>query len=171
MGGRRRHLTQPVATMPHEPPQSTTAIIIVDHGSRRQESNDMLLQAVEAFRKTSPHAVVEPAHMEIAQPDIATAYDRCVRQGARRVVVFPYFLSPGRHWSEDIPALVAAAAASHPGTEWLVTAPFGLHPLMRRIMADRIESCLHASTAPQPGGCDVCGTAAPCRLHTAGERV
>jgi sirohydrochlorin ferrochelatase len=125
-----------------------TGIIIVDHGSRRRESNDMLLQAVESFK--------------------ATAYDRCVEQGARRIVVFPYFLSPGRHWSEDIPALVAAAAERHPGTEWLVTAPFGLHPQMQQIIADRIESCLRTATAAAPGGCDVCRTGEHCRLHAAG---
>jgi sirohydrochlorin ferrochelatase len=145
-----------------------TGIIIVDHGSRRRESNDMLLQAVESFKATAAYAIVEPAHMEIATPDIATAYDRFVEQGARRIVVFPYFLSPGRHWSEDIPALVAAAAERHPGTEWLVTAPFGLHSQMQQIIADRIESCLRTATAAAPGGCDVCRTGEHCRLHAAG---
>lgn len=146
----------------------TTGVIIVDHGSRRQESNDMLLRAAEAFKATTNNGIVEPAHMEIAEPDIATAFERCVEQGATRVVVFPYFLSPGRHWNQDIPALVAAAAARHPQIEWLVTAPFGLHPLMQQIIADRIQSCLEAATSPESTGCDVCGDGQRCQIRTGG---
>lgn len=148
--------------------QVTTGIIVVDHGSRREASNQMLLAATQAFGSQSGYSIVEPAHMELAQPDIATAFDRCVRRGAVRVVVFPYFLSPGRHWNQDIPALVAAAAARHPGVSWLVTAPFGLHPGMLTIMNDRIARCLQNSTeltAENHTGCDVCSPESRCRLH------
>ena len=85
-------------------------IILVDHGSRREESNDLLLDIVRQFAQATGWPIVEPAHMELAEPSIATAFDRCVDQGAKTVVVFPYFLLPGRHWNEDIPRLTAAAA-------------------------------------------------------------
>ena len=90
----------------------TTGVIIVDHGSRRDESNRMLEQVAALFaeRFARRYGVVEPAHMELAEPSIATAFDRCVALGARRVVVMPYFLLPGRHWDQDIPALTAAAS-------------------------------------------------------------
>ncbi len=147
-----------------------TAIIIVDHGSRRTESNNSLLQAAERFASSSAWQIVEPAHMELAEPSISTAFRRCVQRGAKRVIVFPYFLSPGRHWSQDIPALVAEAAAEHPGVEWLVTAPFGLHVDMNRIISDRIECCLQNAaakadhkTAP---GCDVCKETTGCQLKS-----
>ena len=39
--------------------------------------------------------------------DIAEAFRRCVERGAAEVIVFPYFLSPGRHWNQDIPELTA----------------------------------------------------------------
>ena len=35
--------------------------------------------------------------------------------GATTVAVSPFFLSPGRHWQEDIPTLVKEAADKHPG--------------------------------------------------------
>lgn len=141
-----------------------TGIIIVDHGSRRQASNEMLCQAVDAFAEKSEWSIVEPAHMELAQPDIAVAYRRCVERGARRMVVFPYFLSVGRHWSEDIPNLVRQAASDFPDTEWLVTAPFGLHPGMTDIIRDRIAGCL-ATAKSGTGGCDVCDDTEPCELR------
>jgi sirohydrochlorin ferrochelatase len=144
--------------------RSKTAVIIVDHGSRRGASNDMLLEAARVFAAQTEYPIVEPAHMELAQPDIATAFTNCVDRGATRVIVFPYFLSPGRHWSEDIPALVAAAAKLFPNVEWLVTAPFGLHSGMSAIINDRIAHCL--SVANSNGtGCDVCGDGTKCQLR------
>ena len=142
---------------------SVTAIIIVDHGSRRQASNDMLEQATRNFAAGSEYQVVEPAHMELAQPDIATAFARCVQRGATRVIVFPYFLSPGRHWNEDIPNLTKAAAAAYPDVDWLVTAPFGLHPGMSAIINDRIQHCLNVATSGE-GSCDVCSGGQRCKL-------
>jgi len=146
-----------------------TAIIIVDHGSRRDASNEMLHRAADRFAVDSKYPIVEPAHMELAEPSIAAAFDRCVQRGAKRVIVFPYFLSPGRHWTEDIPALVTAAATKHAGIEWLVTAPFGLHPDMNAIITDRIERCLHNASATHDDqsapGCDVCAGTAGCEFN------
>ncbi len=145
-----------------------TAVIIVDHGSRRAESNEMLHRAASRFAAGSQYEIVEPAHMELAEPSIATAFDRCVQRGAKRIIVFPYFLSPGRHWTTDIPALVAQASQKHSGVEWLVTAPFGLHPDMNAIITDRIQRCLqHASATKEhhpPSGCDICEGTAGCRF-------
>lgn len=137
--------------------QNATGLIIVDHGSRRRESNELLLAVAEAYRRHSGWRIVEPAHMELAEPSIATAFRRCVEQGARRVVVFPYFLGPGRHWNEDIPRLAAAAAAewaAH-GVTYLVTAPLGLHPLLLDVITERVEHCL-AHARGEAGECDVC---------------
>ena len=84
-------------------------VILVDHGSRRDESNAMLLDVVRNFADATGFSIVEPAHMELAEPSIATAFTRCIERGASSVVVFPYFLLPGRHWNDDIPRLAAEA--------------------------------------------------------------
>jgi sirohydrochlorin ferrochelatase len=141
-------------------------VIIVDHGSRRSESNDLLLEVAAAFQHTTGLRIVEPAHMELAEPSIATAYARCVEAGAKTVVVHPYFLSPGRHWRHDIPELAAAAATNHPETRFLVTSPLGLHPLMLRIMQDRISHCL-AHAQGKANACDVCRDEVGCSFSSA----
>jgi sirohydrochlorin ferrochelatase len=141
-------------------------VILVDHGSRREESNAMLLDVVRQFAGATGSAIVEPAHMELAEPTIATAFARCVERGAKIVVVFPYFLLPGRHWSDDIPRLAAEAARRHPGVPFLVTAPFGLHPLMSAVIRERIEHCL-AHTAGRADTCDVCAGTDRCQLRGA----
>jgi sirohydrochlorin ferrochelatase len=143
-------------------------VIVVDHGSRRDESNELLLDVVRQFAEATGLSIVEPAHMELAEPSIDTAFSRCVARGARTVVVFPYFLLPGRHWNEDIPQLTAAAARKHPGVRYLVTAPFGLHPLMAEVMRQRIEHCL-AHTQGQADACELCAGTDRCQLRASGD--
>ncbi|MEX2093791.1 MAG: CbiX/SirB N-terminal domain-containing protein [Pirellulales bacterium] len=139
-------------------------VILVDHGSRRDESNRLLLDVVREFAAKTGLPVVEPAHMELAEPSIATAFARCVDRGAKTVVVFPYFLLPGRHWYEDIPRLAAQAARSYPGLQFLVTAPFGLHPLMSEVIGQRIAHCL-AHAQGDTAACDACDASDHCQLR------
>ena len=83
-------------------PGETLGLVIVDHGSRKEAANDMLLDVVALFKKVAGAKIVEAAHMELAEPTIAQAFDRCVSQGASLVIVHPYFLSPGRHSTTDM---------------------------------------------------------------------
>ena len=143
-------------------------VIVVDHGSRRQESNELLQDVVRQFAEVTGFVIVEPAHMELAEPSIETAFSRCVARGAETIVMFPYFLLPGRHWNDDIPQLTAAAARKHPGVRYLVTAPFGLHPLMAEVMRQRIEHCL-AHTQGGADACELCAGTDRCQLRVGGN--
>lgn len=72
--------------------------------------------------------------MEIAEPSIEEAFGRCVAAGAQKVVLHPFFLSPGRHVTSDIPTLMTAAAKRHPEVAWVVSEPLGLQELMPQVM-------------------------------------
>ncbi len=118
-------------------------IVLVDHGSRLPESNQLVETVALALRERffEELDIVEPAHMELAEPSIATAYARCVAQGATEIVVLPYFLGPGRHWTTDIPTLSAAAAAHFPETTFQVAPTLGLDDLMLDLLFKRWREC------------------------------
>jgi sirohydrochlorin ferrochelatase len=120
-----------------------TGIIIVDHGSRRAQSNELLETVAVEFGKrfAERYDIVEPAHMEIAEPSIAAAYATCVKRGATRIVVCPFFLGPGKHWTSDIPKLTLDASANHPGTTYHVTMPLGLDDLILDLLEKRVSFC------------------------------
>ena len=143
---------------------STTGIVIVDHGSRRARSNQMLEQFVERFIGQTDYSIVEPAHMELAEPSIATAFDKCVERGAKRVVICPYFLLPGKHWDQDIPELSREAAAKHPGVPFVVTAPIGLHPMMAQVIESRLDHCI-SHIAGNADECESCKGTRRCQLR------
>jgi sirohydrochlorin ferrochelatase len=121
--------------MPYAGPR--TALILVDHGSRFAEANDMLAEVATMVKELAGISDVFPAHMELAEPSIRQAFEACVRAGAQQVVVHPYFLAPGRHSTSDIPRMVAEAAKAFPGVGYCVTEPLGLHPKIGEVILER----------------------------------
>lgn len=99
----------------------------------------MLEQVARLFaaRFASQFSIVEPAHMELCEPSIATAYAACVKRGATRIVVAPFFLSFGKHWTRDIPSLLSQAAAAFPGTEYRLAEPLGMDDLILDLLHKR----------------------------------
>jgi len=137
-------------------------VVVIDHGSRSALSNELLVEATRQVGGLEGLDVVEPAHMDLAEPTLGQAFDRCVARGVGTVVIVPFFLLPGRHWQEDIPTLAEAAGARHPGVRWIITAPLGLHPLMALIVEDRVRTCLAcADGAGEP--CETCKLVGGCR--------
>ncbi len=130
-----------------------TGIILVDHGSRLASANNMLNDVVELFRRVSGYPIVAAAHMELAAPSIADAFSACVAQGATRVVVHPYFLSPGRHSTTDIPRMVTEAAKHYPDIGFHVTQPLGLDEQIAQVIVKRISHCHEHHDS-----CDYCQT-------------
>ena len=133
-------------------------LILVDHGSRLAAANEQLDAVAALYRQISGRRIVEPAHMELAAPTIAQAFDACVRQGAKLVVVHPYFLAPGRHSTTDIPRLTAQAAQNHPDVRYHVTAPLGLDEKITQVIEKRILECAQAGYT-----CDYCHLRTACQ--------
>jgi sirohydrochlorin ferrochelatase len=123
------------------------ALLLIDHGSRREEANAVLVQVAEFIRRQSEYSVVHYAHMEIAEPTIAQGFDACVADLAEEVIVHPYFLARGDHFNDTVPRLVAEAAVKHPGVRWTITEPLGLHHKLCEVVLERVAAAIaHAST-------------------------
>ncbi len=114
------------------------ALLIVDHGSRREESNDLLQEIAGMMQERFGFSIVHYAHMELGNPTIEQGFDACVADGAEEVIVHPYFLGPGRHVTTDIPDLVGQAADRHPGVAFRITDPLGAHPKIGEVILERI---------------------------------
>ncbi len=146
-----------------ESEQSRTGIILVDHGSRIDESNRLLEQLAAAWQTRRDATIIEAAHMEIASPSINDAFVASVSRGATKIVISPFFLLPGRHWTTDIPQLAAQAARAYPQIPWILVAPIALHEMVFSILENRIETCLNHQH--DHGGCDVCGDQDKCQWN------
>lgn len=119
-----------------------TALIVIDHGSRLGEANEMLSEVADRLKRRARYPIVEHAHMELAPPDLKTAFARCVDRGARRIVIVPYFLSPGNHARNDIPAQAAEAGSAYPEISWRVAGPLGLDDRLLDVVEFRASEAL-----------------------------
>jgi sirohydrochlorin ferrochelatase len=114
------------------------AVLLVDHGSKRAEANELVETLARALL-SGVDRIVKVAHLEAAAPSIAEGIDACVAEGAQAIVVLPCFLAPGRHTIEDVPRQATEAAARHPGLIVQVAEPVGTHPLMVEILRERLR--------------------------------
>ncbi len=128
-------------------PMSTEKfLLIVDHGSKRPEAAAFLEGLASRVAAAKPRWQVRIGHLEICPPDIAQAIDGCVREGAREIVIQPFFLLPGRHTREDIPAIARTARKNHPDCIIRVGAAIGEDDQMVEILVQRAEALLAETT-------------------------
>ena len=87
-----------------------SAVLIVGRGSSDPDANSDLAKTARLFYEGRPYPLVESAFVSLTPPSVAEALERCEKLGARRVVVFSYFLFTGvleeriRKQSEDFAA-------------------------------------------------------------------
>jgi sirohydrochlorin cobaltochelatase len=72
-------------------------------------------EAVAARLK--PQVEVELAFLEFMKPDLRSAGEALVARGCTAIDVVPLFLGAGGHVRQDVPPLIEALRAAHPGLE------------------------------------------------------
>jgi sirohydrochlorin cobaltochelatase len=92
---------------------SSVSVLLVGHGTASEVgTRQFLLLAGQVADKLSP-TIVEPAFLELQQPDIATGVGRLIERGAGQIVIAPLLLFAAGHAKNDIPSAVASALADH----------------------------------------------------------
>lgn len=116
-----------------------SAILLIAHGSRREQANNDLHRLAEMVREREPGRVVEVAFLEIAQPTIPEGAEACLRHGVSQVCLLPFFLSPGSHVTDDLERYRQEFASAHPHVDFVLCPPLGLHPSIVDILLGRLQ--------------------------------
>ena len=103
------------------------ALLLVAHGSRKEIANQEVRDLAASIEKHSASCfeAVVPAFLEFAQPDIGAGVDYCIKLGAKKITVVPYFLSAGAHVNRDVPRQIEVANLRYPEIDLHVTQHFG----------------------------------------------
>jgi sirohydrochlorin ferrochelatase len=115
-----------------------TALLLIAHGSRQEEANADLLYVAAGLRARG-WPIVEASFLELAGPDIAEGGANCIKQGAERVILVPYFLSAGVHVRRDLSEARAKLAERFPSIDFCLAEPLGQHPLLVELVAERVR--------------------------------
>lgn len=112
-----RRLDEALAELPgYDGDRSEVTVLLVGRGSTDPDANAEVLKAARLLWEGRGYAGVETAFVSLAAPDVPSGLERCVRLGARRIVVLPYFLFTGI-LPERVVRQTREWAAAHPETE------------------------------------------------------
>ncbi len=125
-------------------PGARTALLLIGHGSRMPEANRVLGEVAGSLRRRFRKFIVEPAFLELSPPDVPSAIDRCVGQGAGRILFVPYFLYLGGHVGRDLPDHILQARERHPGLEIRIAPHLGLDRRVIAVVVDRVKQGLRS---------------------------
>ena len=101
-------------------------LLVVAHGSRREASNDEVRQLCTKLSELNSHyASISSGFLELAEPSIPDGLRQLIATGAKEITVMPYFLSAGRHVSEDIPEEIETVRQEYPEVSIKLAPYFG----------------------------------------------
>lgn len=121
-------------------------LIVFAHGSRVSAANDAVRSVAREASRRAGIPDYETAFLELADPTLGEAVTDLAARGIRRILVTPYFLTMGRHLTEDLPRLLAEARAQHPDLLIEASPPLDGHPDLAGILASRASALLESTT-------------------------
>lgn len=115
------------------------AIIYVGHGTRVAKGNEQLKTFIEKVKPRMNIAIQEVGFIELAEPSIGTAIERCVAQGATSITLIPVLLLAAGHAKKDLPAEIEAGKKRFPTVAFHVGEVIGIDLRMIEMLKVRLE--------------------------------
>ena len=110
-------------------------LILFAHGARDPAWARPFEAIAADVRAQATGVDVALAYLELMTPDLPTAAAGLIARGCSRVTIVPMFLGAGGHVKRDLPALVEALRATHPGVRFDCTSAIGESPEVTRAIA------------------------------------
>lgn len=114
----------------------STGILLFAHGSRDPQWREPIEAVASRILQRQPGTLVQCSYLEICAPTLPDAAADLIRQGARRLKVFPLFLGVGKHAREDLPELVEQIRKAHPDVEIVLLPAIGELDQLTTLIAD-----------------------------------
>ncbi|NKB76557.1 MAG: cobalamin biosynthesis protein CbiX [Gammaproteobacteria bacterium] len=125
------------------------ALIIIAHGSRREEANDEIKQLARylAENDQSDFDYITHSFLEMGQPDIPKTVNEVIQSNAAadgatsatQIVILPYFLAAGAHVARDIPGIIEDLKVIHPTVTFSIMPHIGSTEGMKRLLSMQIQ--------------------------------
>ncbi|MEU0190531.1 sirohydrochlorin chelatase [Streptomyces afghaniensis] len=132
--------------------RADVTVLLVGRGSTDPDANAEVHKAARLLWEGRGYAGVETAFVSLAAPDVPSGLDRCVRLGARRIVVLPYFLFTGI-LPDRVRLQTEGWAAAHPEVEVRSADVIGPEPELLDLVWERYTEAVEGDLRMN---CDSC---------------
>jgi len=128
-------------------------LLLFAHGARDPNWARPFEAVLQVVRERAPETPAVLSFLEFMTPGIAEAGRQLAQHGCEQVEIVPLFLGAGGHVRKDLPLLVDALRAEHPGILWTVRPAVGEAPgvvqaLAEATLANEPEAQPEAPKAP-----------------------
>ena len=115
-------------------------LVLFAHGARDPEWARPFEDIARRVQDRSAPGAVSLGYLEFMQPSLGDAIEALVARGATSIAIFPLFMAQGGHLKQDVPKLIDAVRARHPGLPITLRTALGDLPEMREAIASWILS-------------------------------
>lgn len=117
-------------------------IVIIAHGSPKKEANNLAYIANKLSSILGKNTDdVKVAYLKYGKPSAQEAILDYIKEGVKKIIVHPFFLSTGSHVSFDIPKMIDDFQKQYPEVKIICTKPLGSSDKLALIIRDLIEEC------------------------------
>ncbi len=125
-------------------------IVLVGHGSPKKDANNMDVvgrMLHEALHPGCTDECVLTSYLQFQSPTLEDALEAAVKNGTKKVIIHPYFLSAGMHVTKDIPEVIEGFRKSSPDIQFVYTEPLGVSRRLVDLVMERMDEA--AGLAPE----------------------
>lgn len=122
-----------------------TAILLIGRGGSDEEANGDFYKITRLLWERLHVRWVESAFMGVTSPLVDEGMERCVRLGAKKIIMLPYFLFTGI-LMERMAKMQEAFAVKYPGIEIELAHYFGYHPKLQMVIKERVMEALEGKS-------------------------
>lgn len=115
------------------------AILLLGHGSRVPEAGKRMEEVAHQLKRRHGYPWVEVCFVSRLGPHFSEVFERCVKEGAQKVLVIPYFLHEGLHLLLDIPEMMQEEAKKFPHVKLILGKGLGFDERLVDLVRQRIE--------------------------------
>jgi precorrin-8X/cobalt-precorrin-8 methylmutase len=121
------------------PAPERDAIILMGHGSRVPEAGKDMEEVARRLKDKYGYSSVEICFASRLGPHFPEVFEKCVNQGAKKILAIPYFLHGGLHMLLDIPEMMQEAAQKFPHVKLILGKSLGFDEGLVDLVERRIE--------------------------------
>ncbi|MED4401981.1 sirohydrochlorin chelatase [Metabacillus fastidiosus] len=135
-----------------ETPDKETAVLLLGRGGSDADANSDLYKITRLLWEKTPFSLVETAFMGVTSPLTDEGVERCVKLGAKKIIILPYFLFTGI-LIKRLEEMIVEFQKKYPSIEFKLAGYFGFHSKLETILMDRVNEALQDEVKMN---CDTC---------------
>lgn len=119
-----------------------TAILLIARGGSDEYANGDFYKITRLLWEKLDVPIVESAFMGVTEPLVDEGIERCIKLGAKKIIMLPYFLFTGI-LIERMKKYCERFNEQYPNVKIEIAHYFGNHPLLKSVIIERMDQALN----------------------------